>query len=135
MKLHLLFVTPSSQKVFYFTDNDAQLIIQQCMHAGKKWAEQLVGFTINSATPDAYAAINVKSNDKLIDSMEYRHMESGKSEFELNQDWLTMLAAKDDNSFIAIEDFKLLAEILIAPIQARKWQAYEVVNQRFVSTH
>ena len=128
--MKLLIISNETISTYYFNPQDAQNILKRCHDAGKQWSNALVGFFINMQNNTHFAAINVKDQNGVIESMEYVDIERNKPEFPISNDFLTLLSTKPPQTEISLAEFEpILSEILSAPIKARKWEVYPEINQ------
>lgn len=127
--MKLLIINPTNIAEYYFNQEDAQAIISRCGAAGKQWSQNLVGFFISTLNNEHYLAINVKDNDGTIESMEYVNIDTNKPEFVISSEWVSNLTKNGSSTEINLAEFEpILAEILIAPVRARRWEVYPQVN-------
>lgn len=136
MKLKLIHVTPTSKQAYYFNEADSQLMLTRCKQAGKQWSHALLGFFINVNNDYQYAAITIKGQDGIIESMEYVDIDTNKPEFVISPDLLAFLQTQPANSEIPLSEFEsLFEEIIVASVKARRWEVYPEVSRHYPLTH
>lgn len=130
--MKLLIATQGKITELYFNPEDHQAILARCQAAQKQWANQLVGFFINNSNNTRYAAISIKGNDGVIESMEYVDIDTNKPEFTISDEFLSNLSVKPEQAEISLREFEpILTEILTAPIKARRWEVYPAITERY----
>lgn len=129
-------LTASGIRTFFITPEDSRQISARCQQAGKQWASGLLGFFVNMTTPAPYAAVTIQTGDGAIECMEYIDVDRQTPEFSPSDALLQFLNTQTDGSELPLREFEsLFNEILLAPMKARRWEVYPVINQQYQATH
>lgn len=132
--MKLLVINDTGVHAYNFNKIDSDTIAARCKAAGKLWSSILQGFVIN--TRKNYAAITIRANDGVIESMEYIDIDSNQPEFSISDSFLNFLARKDSHTDIPLDEFEpVLREIISAPTKARRWEVYKEISEHYPSMH
>lgn len=136
MRLKLILAAKDSIRYFIFGEEESAAIITRCKMANKQWYDSLVGFLINVTQDKHYAAINIRGNDGVVETMEYVNLETDIPEFAIDENLLKSLNDISAQSEISLSIFEpVLQQMLIAPIRARRWEVYPEINKYHAFTH